>query len=869
MRKHYLLALAMTATVGFSTLPTYAAVPETEQRRPVTDANIVGHVLDKATGQHISGITILIKGTSYSTTTDRSGHFYLKNLRPGRVIVRMQGLGYLSQEQEIVLESRKTIEVNFYAEEDVLNLDEVVVSSNRQATLRKLAPTLVSVIDDKIFNSANAVNLAQGLTFQPGIRVENNCQNCGFNQVRINGLDGRFSQILIDSRAIFSSLAGVYGLEQLPANMIERVEVVRGGGSALYGSSAIAGVINIITKDPSQNSFTYHQNLTMTGGTSADNTLGFNASVIGADSRMGAMIFGQSRARNAWDANGDGFSEIGKISARSLGSRAYFRITDQDRLVTEVHSIHEYRRGGDRLDLPDHAASVSERTEHTIYSGNIKYDHYSTNLKHHLQAYLSGQIVDRSSYYGGIGDANVGSLGKIPTEYGVNFGETKGRTYLAGLQYSYDFEKLLFLPAQLLLGAEYSYDSLNDKMPIRQWEPNETGTGTLYPTIDQKINVWSQMGQIEWKNDMWTLLLGARLDENSAVKSKSGSVKPILSPRATVRFNPTRAINLRATYAKGFRAPQVFDEDLHVGVVQGEAQRVTNAANLNPEFSHSFSLSSDMYFNIGEAQANLLVEGFYTKLIGAFNNEEIGSKDGFKLYERRNGSNAQVYGINLEGKIAMEKISLQGGLTISRSKWDVAQEWGNRSLLVGETADSYKDINTSVENGGKTLSDFVSTVIDGNAVYEEISLVSTEMLRTPNLYGYFTFSYNPIKALTFSLTGNYTGKMYVPHAIEVGRGATELDRSLVASGSRPDTRSDETAPRWDRLEHTPSFFDLSTKIAYDFTIFTSTNLQLYMGANNLFNSFQSDFDKMGFRDSGYIYGPTLPRSYYVGVKLNI
>lgn len=94
-------------------------------------------------------------------------------------------------------------------------------------------------MDTKLFESTHATCLAQGLSFQPGVRVEDNCQNCGFTQVRINGLDGHYSQILMDSRPIFSALTGVYGLEQIPANMIERVEVVRGGGSALFGASAI------------------------------------------------------------------------------------------------------------------------------------------------------------------------------------------------------------------------------------------------------------------------------------------------------------------------------------------------------------------------------------------------------------------------------------------------------------------------------------------------------------------------------------------------------------------------------------------------------------------------------------------------------
>lgn len=131
----------------------------------------------------------------------------------------------------------------------------------------------MNVVDSKVFESANANNLAQGLVFQPGVRVENNCQNCGFNQVRINGLDGRYSQILIDSRPIMSALAGVYGLEQIPTNMIDRVEVVRGGGSALFGSSAIAGVINIITKEPTTNSVSFSESLGATGFKDIDNNL--------------------------------------------------------------------------------------------------------------------------------------------------------------------------------------------------------------------------------------------------------------------------------------------------------------------------------------------------------------------------------------------------------------------------------------------------------------------------------------------------------------------------------------------------------------------------------------------------------------------
>ncbi len=839
---------------------------------PVTDANIVGHILDAKTGEHLPGITVQLKGTSYGTATDASGHFYLRNLKPGRYTILVTGIGYLSQEKMVDIRENNTVEINISLQEDVLNLDEVVVSSNRQATLRKHTPTLVSVVDDRIFNMTNAVALSQGLTFQPGLRVENNCQNCGFNQVRINGLDGHFSQILVDSRPIFSALAGVYGLEQIPANMISHVEVVRGGGSALYGSNAIAGVVNIITKEPLFNSFSFHENLTFTGMKSPDNTIGFNGTVVGADGRIGAMLFGQTRNRGTWDANGDGFSEIGQIKSHSLGSKVFFRISNQDKLSAEIHAIHEDRRGGDRLDLPVHAAAVAEATQHNIYSGGLTYNHFSKDRTHRLQLFTSGQIVDRNSYYGGIGEGNVGRLGFIPKgEFGTNYGVTKGQTYVAGAQYTYDFDRLFFSPAQLLLGLEYNYDALKDNMPIRSWEPDATGKAPLHPGVDQRIHVLSQLGQIEWTSDQWTLLLGARLDEHSAVRSKNGGIRPIFSPRATLRYNPVSNINLRASYAKGFRAPQVFDEDLHVAVVNGESKRVNNNPELRPEYSHSFSLSSDMYFSGDHVQSNLLVEGFYTKLIGAFNTEFVETKNGFNVYERVNGSNATVMGVNIEGKVVFDKVSLQGGLTYAHSQWDEAQEWGVRCYLVGEAKGSEQDINTLTDQGPTTLAGFKQDVdSDGNATFgDNVSMTSKEMLRTPKVYGYLMAEYRPIKPLSLAMTLNYTGRMYAPHVVEVGRNSATVDRELIAAGKRPNTVDIPNAPKWDRLEKTPNFFDLGAKIAYDFKLFNTSQLQLYMGAYNLLNSFQKDYDFGGFRDSGYIVGPLTPRSFYCGMKINI
>lgn len=305
-----------------------------EDRLNDSDANVFGHVLDKKTGEHLPFINVLLKGTTIGTTTDNSGHYFLKNLPEGKFTLEYKALGYKTVSKEVSLKKGKTLEINVELEEDQIALDGVVVSANRAETSRRLAPTLVNVLDAKVFTTTNAVNLAQGLNFQPGVRVETNCQNCGFQQVRINGLDGPYTQILIDSRPIFSALSGVYGLEQIPANMIERVEVMRGGGSALFGSSAIAGTINIITKEPLRNSGELSHTLTSIGGTSAfDNNTTLNASLVSENGKAGLYLFGQNRHRSGFDQDGDGFTELPKLKNQTVGFRSYLKTSTYNPLA--------------------------------------------------------------------------------------------------------------------------------------------------------------------------------------------------------------------------------------------------------------------------------------------------------------------------------------------------------------------------------------------------------------------------------------------------------------------------------------------------------------------------------------------------------
>ncbi len=170
-----------------------------------TGGSVTGTVVDKSSKEPLAFAQVFIKGTTLGTSTDASGNYTIKGVPAGQQTVVARYMGYGSCEERIHIEKGSSRHVDLYLTEETLSLDGVVVSANRSETFRRQAPSLVTVLSPELFTKTNSTTLSQGLKFQPGLRVEDNCQNCGFNQVRINGLEGAYSQILIDSHPIFNS----------------------------------------------------------------------------------------------------------------------------------------------------------------------------------------------------------------------------------------------------------------------------------------------------------------------------------------------------------------------------------------------------------------------------------------------------------------------------------------------------------------------------------------------------------------------------------------------------------------------------------------------------------------------------------------
>lgn len=741
---------------------------------------------------------IIVEGTTNGVAADENGSFEI-TLSLEEATLIFKAVGFKTQRKAIQPENFKNKPLAIELQEDLLGLEEVVVSATRNRISKKEAPVIVKVLSPKLFKATQSISLADGLNYQPGVRVETNCQNCGFTQVRLNGLEGQYTQILVNSRPVFSALNGVYGLEQIPVSIIDRVEVVRSGGSALFGSNAIAGTVNVITKEPVNNSWEVNSNLGLIDGETADRTLNMNTSIVSEDLSTGVTLYGMYRDRDAFDANGDGFSEITKLTNHSFGSKAFYRPNDNSRIGLDFTAIKEYRRGGDRIELTPQFTDITEELDHnTIFTG-ADYELYNDERTNNLSVYTSVQHTDRKSYYGGLGGGRTAADSIAANNA---FGNTKDLALVSGAKFSHTFKNKDVLTS----GVEYQLNDTEDVI---------LGYNRV---VDQQVNSFGLYSQYEWKPlKHFTTLLGARLDHISVdgyytiqnIERTSEVSETVLSPRITLLYDITDELQFRGGYARGFRAPQAFNEDLHISSVGGEQRFAILSNDLESEFSNAYTASLNLTKNFNKTQTSLLVEGFYTTLQNPFTLVSTGASlpNGAILEESRNGSGAYVAGTNVELTVSpSQDLYFQAGITYQKS--------------------IYKEDQVLFESDG--------------TVPGENDVIISEFTRAPNLYGFFNANWVISEAFKMDLAASYTGSMIAPHVVS--------DSGFIA------------------LEETPQFIDVTPKVTYHFDLKDTFHIELSTGVQNVFNSYQDDFDRGPLRDSDYIYGPNRPRTFFFGIR---
>ena len=674
--------------------------------------------------------------------------------------------------------------VTTYSQKDtIVNLDDIVVTATKTPKRKTNSPIIINIVNSESIRNVQACNISESLSFQTGLRVETDCQTCNYTQLRINGMSGGFSQILINGRPTFSPLMGLYALEQFPSNMIEKIEIMKGGGSTLYGSSAIGGTVNIITKIPKENSSQIEFSTHLIDGQSSDYYILGNSSIVSESKKVGLSLFVNKREREVYDNNNDRFSELPYLNNISFGANMYFIPNENQKLDVSFSSIYEYRYGGEITDqnVP-HLAEQSEERKHNIFAGGIDYQINFNNYDSSLITYLAYQNTDREHYTGIKPNEDANKIDDFLNN--PPYGDSYVKTLNTGFQLNHMISPFFSGDNVLTFGVDYLYDSVFDEIKSYNY---------LVDQVSKDLGIFLQS---DWEiNLKLSLLTGLRADFHNYID------KTIFSPRASLLYKVAEDLQFRFGYATGFRAPQALDTDLHIAFAGGGISRVSLSPKLKEEKSESFNLS----INYDKAKENWIagftLDLFYNQLQNAFILEPIGQDTFGEIFEKQNGQGALIKGINLEARANFNRIiQLECGYTVQSSRFDNTVE------------------------------------------YIEGTPGTKEFIRTPDNYGYAVLTYTK-NNISSTLNYVYTGSMIVPH--------------FAGAPSQ----------LYDEIFTTNSFSEISTKFNYNIPT-NNISIDIYAGIKNIFNQYQSDSDIGKNRDSNFIYGPSQPRTTYIGVRVN-
>jgi outer membrane receptor for ferrienterochelin and colicins len=518
---------------------------------------------------------------------------------------------------------------------DAIELESFVVTGTRTRQAADQAPVRVEVLAAGRLESLGARDFADAMEYLPGVQVESNCQSCNTTEIRLMGLSGAYNQIAFDGLPVLSSLAGVYGVEQIPAGFIERIEVVKGGGSSLYGASAVAGVINVIPRRPVRD------------GGKID--LRFD-SVAGAPSWHGSATFDRVSERGtSWvsgyvgttragevDLDGDAFTEIARKRLEVAGVRGKVRRGSLE-WTADLNFIDEHRRGGNALDVPSHLANVAETLDTRRLGASVALegrprDRFDYRI---VAAYASTR---RDSYYGGLGevvtdasaaDYDAAAYRSALERARLQYGATDNPLWVIEAQFDHGFDR-----RTLTWGVQGEHER------VRDVNTDDRGTPVGEVADTRTFTNVALFVQDDWRiHDRFTLLTGVRVDRDDQLDD------PVFSPRVAAKYSASEYTVWRAAVGTGFRAPRIFDEDLHIDTLGAQPIEIVNAPGLRREDAVTANLG--VVWN-PRALAEVLafeVNVFGARLQDVFSLSEVRTAaDGSLFRERSNAAGAGVLG---------------------------------------------------------------------------------------------------------------------------------------------------------------------------------------------------------------------------------
>lgn len=545
-----------------------------------SQTTIVGVVQSKD-DERLAWVDVVVDGKNKGATTDAAGEFTITGLPVGTYDLISRSSDFHNDTVQVVLKNDDPVQVTFRLEAVATNFDEVVVSGTMRSVRKSDSPVPIEVYSKKFFKANPVASIFESLSQVNGVRPQVNCNVCNTGDIHINGLEGPYTMILIDGMPIVSGLSTVYGLSGIPQALIERVEIVKGPASTLYGSEAVGGLINVITKSPDEAPRLSAEVFgTSWGEINAD--LGYRANLgKNVSTLIGANYFNYS---NPIDNNGDGFTDLTLQDRFSIFNKWNIKRPQGRVFSIAGRYVYEDRWGGDMDWTPEYRGGDEIYAE-SIYTSRWEFfGTYQLPIKEKVMFMFSANSHDQNSRYG---DEVYDAIQNI------GFGQ-------------FTWEKKLNRH-QLLAGASLRYTYYDDNTVATEEEVDGETVNMASETYLPGVFL-----QDEWQlAAQHSLLMGARYDYNSLHGS-------IFTPRLNYKWNSINKMNiLRISGGSGYRVANVFTEE-HAAltgardVVFLEELRPETSWNGNINYVRKFTFDNGLFLNF---DASVFYTYFNNKII--------------------------------------------------------------------------------------------------------------------------------------------------------------------------------------------------------------------------------------------------------------
>ncbi|WP_418508898.1 TonB-dependent receptor [Corallibacter sp.] len=501
-------------------------------------ADISGNI--KNDEGNLTYANVYLKNTTQGDITDENGNYTIKNVTEGDYIIVASFTGYKTIEKKISINS-KNLEINFTFEQ-AENLDEIVVTGTLKPVNRLESPVPVEIYSQAFLKKNPTPNIFEALQNVNGVRPQLNCNVCNTGDIHVNGLEGPYTLVLIDGMPIVSGLSTVYGLSGIPNSLIDQVEVVKGPASSLYGSEAVGGLINIITKHP-ENAPKFSADGFITGWGEANLDLGYKAKIgQKATLLLGTNYYNYS---NPIDNNNDNFTDVTLQDRISIFQKWDFKRNNNRKFSLAGRYFYEDRWGGE-MQWNKNFRGGDVIYGESIYTSRFEIiGNYQLPIKEKVNFQFSYSDHDQNSVYGNtpyIAQQRIG-FGQLVWDKTLN---------------KHD---LLFG-----LAARYNFYNDNTTATIKADE-------VVIPSLFAQDEITLSAKQ--------KLLLGARYDYDK----RHGS---IFTPRIAYRYKPTNNDIIRLNAGTGFRVVNLFTEE-HAALTG--ARDVVIEETLKPEKSYNININ--------------------------------------------------------------------------------------------------------------------------------------------------------------------------------------------------------------------------------------------------------------------------------------